>query len=177
MKICKKCNLKFEDEMQFCSKCGGPLEEEILEAEPVDQVPEQEQKQGFDMSGKQELWSWEFWLSPAGRRNRKPYIFYNIAVWLLSGVLAALIGLPLVGWGVAIVLVYANVINVIKRLHDVDMSAWWAVAPAVSALLSVAVLGGILSLMLVFINIFLWFYLIFKKGTEGENQYGPDPLK
>ena len=95
----------------------------------------------------------------------------------MSGVLAALIGLPLVGWGVAIVLVYANVINVIKRLHDVDMSAWWAVAPAVSALLSVAVLGGILSLMLVFINIFLWFYLIFKKGTEGENQYGPDPLK
>ena len=56
MKICKKCNLKFEDEMQFCSKCGGPLEEEILEAEPVDQVPEREHKQGFDMSGKQELW-------------------------------------------------------------------------------------------------------------------------
>lgn len=95
MKICKKCNLKFEDEMQFCSKCGGQLEEEILEAEPVDQVPVQEHKQGFDMSGKQELWSWEFWLSPTGRRNRKPYIFYNIAVWLLSGVLAALIGLPL----------------------------------------------------------------------------------
>ena len=57
MKICKKCNLRFEDEMQFCSKCGGGLEEEVLEAEPVDDVPEQFHEKGFAMGNKQELCS------------------------------------------------------------------------------------------------------------------------
>lgn len=175
MKICKKCNLRFEDEMQFCSKCGGGLEEEVLEAEPVDDVPEQFHEKGFAMGNKQELWSWEFWLSPAGRRNRKPYIFYNIAVWLLSGVIAAAASLPVVGWAVALVLFYANCINVIKRLHDVDMSAWWAVTPAVLCV-ATATVSTIIALVAFFVNIGLWVYLIFKKGTEGDNQYGPDPL-
>ena len=177
MKICKKCNLQFEDEMQFCSKCGGTLEEQILEAEPVENIPEKEQGQGFEIGGKQELWSWEFWLSPNGRRNRKPYILYNVAVWLLSGVIALLTAVPLVGWAFGVLLFYANCINVIKRLHDVDMSGWWAVVPAVVSVGLLAAGSLIIGTIAFFVNVFLWIYLIFKKGTEGENKYGSDPLE
>lgn len=175
MKICKKCNLTFEDEMQFCSKCGGNLEEQVLEAEPVESVPMENHEQGFEIGGKQELWSWEFWLSPKGRRNRKPYILYNVAVWLLGGVIALLTAVPLVGWAFGVLLFYANCINVIKRLHDVDMSGWWAVVPAIVCV-GFATVSLIITAVAFAVNIFLWVYLIFKKGTEGSNKYGSDPL-
>ncbi len=44
-----------------------------------------------------------------------------------------------------------------RRLHDVDMSAWWL-------LLSVAGLGIVLLLTAT------------RRGTEGANRFGPDPL-
>lgn len=176
MKICKKCNMKFEDDMQYCAKCGGTLEQEILEAVPVDNLPE-DKGFGFYYTFKQDLWSWEFWMSPNGRRNRQPYILYSVVMWLLSGVLAALCAIPVVGWIFGLVLLYANVINVVKRLHDVDMSGWWAIVPAVLAAVSLPVLGGILTIILGIINIGLWFYLLFKVGTKGSNQYGDDPLE
>ena len=47
----------------------------------------------------------------------------------------------------------------IKRLHDVDMPDW--------CYLLFLVPGA---------NIILGLYLLFKKGTQGPNKYGPDPL-
>ncbi len=48
----------------------------------------------------------------------------------------------------------------IGRLHDLDRSGWWSLLGFVP-----------------FVNICLGIYLLFAKGTDGENEYGEDPLK
>jgi uncharacterized membrane protein YhaH (DUF805 family) len=45
-----------------------------------------------------------------------------------------------------------------RRLHDIDRTAWWM-------LIGLTIIGG-----------FLLLYWAFVKGTDGPNQYGPDPL-
>jgi len=47
----------------------------------------------------------------------------------------------------------------VRRLHDLDLSAWWLLVGLVP------VLGGLLGLT-----------LLFKRGTWGENRFGLDPL-
>jgi len=49
----------------------------------------------------------------------------------------------------------------VKRLHDRGQSAWWL------AIVIVPLLGPL----------WLLFILVFRKGSPGENQYGPDPLQ
>ena len=66
-------------------------------------------------------------------------------------------------WPVLVFILYmfAIVSVAIKRLHDQDMSAGWVVAcfvPYLGELFSLIVLGCL-------------------KGTEGSNDYGPDPLE
>jgi len=48
---------------------------------------------------------------------------------------------------------------VIRRLHDRDKSGRYCIL-----------------LYLPYIGILFWIYLLFAKGTKGDNQYGPDPL-
>ena len=47
----------------------------------------------------------------------------------------------------------------VKRFHDLDMTGLWA-----------------LMILVPIINVFALLYLIFFKGTEGENMYGVDPF-
>lgn len=49
---------------------------------------------------------------------------------------------------------------VVRRFRDMDRSGLYA-----------------LGLLVPFYNIYLGIILLFKKGTTGENQYGPDPLE
>jgi uncharacterized membrane protein YhaH (DUF805 family) len=48
----------------------------------------------------------------------------------------------------------------IRRLHDLDRPAWWVIATFVPLL-----------------NLVLWLYLLFARGTYGPNQYGADPIE
>jgi len=64
-------------------------------------------------------------------------------------------------WLPLILYVFAIVSVAIKRLHDQDMSGGWVLAcfvPYLGELFSLIVLGC-------------------RKGTEGSNDYGPDPLE
>jgi uncharacterized membrane protein YhaH (DUF805 family) len=84
----------------------------------------------------------------------------------------------------------------IRRLHDLDRSGWWYVAPLVVIIVGVvllaigtmgltagaggggigaAVIGGLLLLGggIVGIVLFVWFCT---RGTDGPNRFGPDPL-
>jgi uncharacterized membrane protein YhaH (DUF805 family) len=47
----------------------------------------------------------------------------------------------------------------VRRLHDTNMSGWWALTSLIP------ILGGLLLLV-----------PLVKKGTPGENRFGPDPL-
>ena len=62
--------------------------------------------------------------------------------------------------GAILVLFWPGLALAIKRAHDRNRPAWFAL------------------LMLVpLVNLWPMIELVFLKGTQGENQYGPDPLK
>ena len=46
-----------------------------------------------------------------------------------------------------------------RRLHDVNRSGWWQ-----------------LIFVIPLLGLILWLYWMLKKGDEGENRFGPDPL-
>ena len=87
------------------------------------------------------------------------YLFFMI-VYVLSFVLGAVTG----GLGLIILVIFVlgsflpMLAVTIRRLHDLDKSGWFI-------LLSFIPLVGLILLY--------WFCL---KGTDGDNQFGPDPL-
>lgn len=116
---------------------------------------------------------WEYW-----------YVFaYFVAVYVLLSVLGGLFGggslygygyySPFMGFSGLLLLVFMLVNLVpsialgVRRLHDLNLPGWWA-------------LGYFVASIIPFINLIAFIVMIvffIRPGTEGENQYGPDPLK
>lgn len=104
-----------------------------------------------------------------GRVNRAWYLWHilldDLAIVtgiLLFGLLTVLTGTPLFilpAIGVGVAGLWAGVCVTIKRLHDLGRPAWhW------------------LLFIIPIYNIYLGFILVFQKGTDGPNEFGPDPL-
>jgi len=51
MKTCKNCGKEFSDEIQFCSECGGRLEEEVKNVEPEVQAHQDQKEQSKSKNG------------------------------------------------------------------------------------------------------------------------------
>ncbi|MBR1760876.1 MAG: DUF805 domain-containing protein [Schwartzia sp.] len=108
------------------------------------------------------------------RLNRKRYIMRGLALNVMAIlnvlVLFAFASVSvsstvfmlawLVSSVVAVLIVVSFFMLTIRRLHDLDCSAWWLV-------------GGVIPI----IGFIFGFYLCLTKGTTGLNQYGPDPLE
>jgi uncharacterized membrane protein YhaH (DUF805 family) len=104
-----------------------------------------------------------------GRANRAWYLWHILLddVAIFTGILVLVLltvvtGSPLLllpAIGVLIGGIWAGICVTVKRLHDLDRPGWhwW--------LLGVP-----------FYNIYLGLVLLFKKGTEGQNQFGRNPL-
>ena len=115
-----------------------------------------------------------------GRLNRKPYICRSIAATFVSIALAFLLFFIFAGFPpsrqykypeyvwihVALfILIFVLTIWVgfslgVRRCHDVEKSGWWLL------------LG-----LIPYINVAWGLYLIFKRGTIGQNKYGDDPIR
>jgi len=82
-----------------------------------------------------------------------------------------------------------NIAVSVRRLHDIDRTGWWILAPALPYAVGVILLiagaatgqfgmvtfGGLLSLIgFVLAIVLLVFYCL--PGTRGANRFGPDPL-
>lgn len=104
-----------------------------------------------------------------GRANRAWYLWHIILddLAIITGVLvfvllaslteSMLFMLPAVG--VLFAGLWAGVCITVKRLHDLNRPGWhW------------------LLLMIPLYNIYLGIMLLFKKGTDGSNEFGADPL-
>ena len=106
------------------------------------------------------------------RLNRKRYIMRGLALVVAVTLAATVIGFVLAVAGVneatigtmgsliGIVGAVPGLMLAIRRLHDLDRPTWWIV-------------GNFIPL----VNCVLGLYLLFAKGTDGPNQYGPDPLE
>ena len=105
-----------------------------------------------------------------GRVNRQRYLFHvildDLVIFTMLMTLVILAGAVGPGWillpaiGVAVAGIVAATAVTVKRLHDLNRPGWhW------------------FGFMIPIYNIFLGFQLLFEKGTDGPNAYGPDPLQ
>ena len=104
-----------------------------------------------------------------GRANRSWYFWHIViddfvifALALAMIVMGVLVGVPLVALPLAGVMlggIAAAIAVTVKRLHDIDRPGWhWFL------------------LAIPLYNIYLGFKLLFERGTQGDNRFGPDPL-
>lgn len=99
------------------------------------------------------------------RMNRKLFAVCFIVLWVLCvmvfGFVSSTWGINNTGADIVMVLTLTiSLFLVIRRLHDLNRSAWFAVFAFVPYV-NIAVLG----------------YLLFIKGTDGDNKFGADPLR
>ena len=99
-------------------------------------------------------------LSYEGRINRQPFWIGAITIFLTNLVVQSLFGSGFFSIILAICLIYPMLCVYIKRCHDRGKSGWWC-----------------LLLLIPFVNI-IWAVvdLGILEGTDGPNEYGPDPL-
>lgn len=118
---------------------------------------------------------WQHYFDFSGRSRRTEYFLFFIC-WYAAIFLAAMIAIALVGNGfeaaeqgfetatiaVIAILGLGGIIPAwavtVRRLHDQDKSGWFML------LSMIPYIGGLIMLVLSFLP-----------GTDGENQYGPDP--
>lgn len=113
-----------------------------------------------------------------GRRSRSDYFKVGFATAVVQN---ALKKVPVINVIVIITLIYVNFTNASKRLHDIDKPTSWAIALGILDFISGFIVGlrdvpfetAMLTLAIPFIPRLI---LLCIKGTEGPNQYGPDPL-
>lgn len=108
--------------------------------------------------------------------GRKTYIMRSLALIVLMFislfVIGAVVGLnfeseSMAGGGIGFVLfavimalcTYSSLSFMVRRCHDLNKSGWWAALAFVPT-----------------INVLFTLYILFVKGTDGSNDYGPDPL-
>jgi len=109
--------------------------------------------------------------SMEGRYNRAKFLWVMLAIAVVCQIISVGIGMVVGALGgepeaailialiVGIGIVVTSAFQMVKRLHDLDRPGthFWL-------------------MLLPIYNIYLGLLLLFKKGTEGENRYGPDPL-
>lgn len=113
-------------------------------------------------------WKYLF-TSLEGRIGRQSFwmgIIVMIVISIIASVLDMILGtvseggFGIIGAIVSIAMIYPAIMLYAKRWHDRGKSGWWTL------IVLVPIIGG------------LWILveLGFLKGTDGTNQYGPDPL-
>ena len=140
-------------------------------AAPPQPQPPYQQGAAAGAGGAQKETIKEMFLTTQGRLNRKPYILRGLFLWILSLVTSGVMDvtsesdslvmnlLSLVVFVLFIALGVASIMLVIRRWHDLGKSGWFT-----------------LLLFIPLVNLFVALYLWVKKGDEGPNEYGDDPL-
>lgn len=119
----------------------------------------------------------------SGRASRSEYWYFALFVGLVAG---AIVGIGMVFFdydrgepstmsailfGVAGIFYLAMLLPTIsaqvRRFHDRNMSGWWVLGFAVAG--AIPIVGYAASLAAFVITVL--------KGTDGDNRFGPDPLK
>ena len=182
MKQCPACKKTYDDNTMFCKECGVALgtmvksnmQQEALynkngvyEASDANLVTKPQQKYVPDKGIK------KMFFSTQGRLNRKRYILRGLVIGaatsvgsmiatslvtgaLLSESIPMLIVSALLVLLMIILPVVSGFMLAVRRWHDLNK-------PGILALTNILILPGL--------------YVLFAKGTEGPNKYGPDPLE
>lgn len=101
-----------------------------------------------------------------GRLNRQPYIIASIIVNVISAVIGYFVKdsssllLNVFAWIVGFLLCIFSLSLLVRRLHDLNKSGWFA-----------------LVMLIPIVDVLFWLYTLIARGTEGSNKYGEDPLQ
>jgi len=101
----------------------------------------------------------ELYFSPSGRINRKTFTWSCLFLTLIQIGIAYLIENSVASSLIMLPVMYCSIILCIKRFHDLNKSGWFY-----------------LCLLIPVVGLYFLALLAFKKGTSGDNPYGPDPL-
>lgn len=125
----------------------------------------------------------QFYLSPSGRISRREYWLYGFLVTSCVGLLTGWI--PILGVIVSLVLSWSGIVLGIKRFHDIGRSGWWSLIAIPPMLLTIfstvtnpnhATLTLLLGLITMAAMLWVFFGVLVRRGNEGPNQFGPDPM-
>jgi len=105
----------------------------------------------------------------SGRSRRKEYwffILFYMIIFMVVAFLDGLLGTFSAESGIGVLsgifilgMIIPNIAVTIRRLHDTDRSGWWIL------IAFVPFVGGIVLIVFMVMG-----------GTQGSNQYGPDPI-
>lgn len=158
-RFCSRCGAKVESNEKFCAKCGT-----VLKADSANNDINRVMNSDFMQMMKRDYFSYQ------GRLNRKPYFWRSLLIMFLETVcyiifdsvwdddLVSVI-LLLLSIAVFILCVTADIMLDIRRLHDVNRSGWFVLLTLIPA-----------------VTPFFYLYLFLMPGTDGNNQYGENPL-
>lgn len=97
----------------------------------------------------------------SGRARRKEYwyfVLFNIIISIAVSIIGSILGTTLLDKLYALAILLPGLAVSVRRLHDIDRSGWWLL------LIFIPIAGPIILLVFAVTN-----------GTQGANQYGPDP--
>ena len=164
-KFCSYCGAPLAEGAKFCGHCGKKvgMPSGEVDVEPNSDFRVFPNRDYYDKNPANDYTIKEQYFSYHGRLNRKRYFFRSLAeifVFVVLVILSVVIfPLMILVVPAAIAITVSGVMLTIRRFHDLDKSGWFYL------FLFVPVADVIVSL-----------YLVFAKGTDGPNRYGPDPL-
>jgi len=131
-----------------------------------------------------------------GRAPRSEY-WYFVLFGVIAGVVGNLIniaaGVPIASALIELVLLLPGIAVLVRRLHDVDRTGWWALFP-IPVLIGIVMLLGLLHAVgaerfpavVLLVGMVVWIVTVVvsivllvwacTRGTRGPNRFGPDPL-
>lgn len=98
----------------------------------------------------------------SGRASRSElwwFFLFTVIVYIVAGVIDGLIGMGIVGLIAGLAIILPSIAVGVRRLHDIGMTGWWY-----------------LIYIIPIIGLIAFIYFGTKKGDEGDNEYGADPL-
>lgn len=125
-----------------------------------------------------------------GRANRREFIFFHLIAFLVAvlGIwvyikmgLSLILSPYIVKTIIILALVLPSYSVTVRRLHDVNLSGWWAVAPFGMGVLIVALISlhvnvvsiyGLLAIVARLLQLGLFIVTVFVPGSKEENDYG-----
>ena len=190
--FCRNCGSPLTNDNKFCPNCGEDISHPNYNREQEFASSNTGPKYEPDKDLKSKFLRFD------NRLNRKRYIIRSLSLLAVALVLLTVLGIVLymlfgkssnatvltIGKLIAVILLIPSYSLIIRRLHDLNRPGWWC-APLIintiikmflkgtqsSALLSI--IGGLIALASFIVSV----YILFFKGTDGPNQYGPDPLE
>lgn len=158
-KFCPRCGAKIENNEKYCSKCGTSLS-----ANNTNDDVKKVSNSDFLQMVKRDYFSYQ------GRLNRKPYFWRSLLIMFLEMICYIVfdsvedddlfsVSLLLISIVIFVACVIADLMLDIRRLHDVNKSGWFILLTIIPA-----------------VTPFFYLYLFLMPGTDGNNQYGENPL-